>query len=132
MSITPTVAIKMAAPIERGQGIPEKHETEHGDLHRLRLDVGDRHHERAFVHCAQHECSGEDLGQRAEQDPRPIDRRRVRQAASARQRDRRKKQERERKTKQEADVGCANRAQRTGQLALQSRCGGSAQAPRQR
>ena len=104
--------------LQRGEMIAEKHETEDRGLDRLGLQIGRRHHERAVVHREQHQSGGEDLAERAEQQPGPERRRRPRHMVAGRDHHHGKEHQRERKAEQEADIGGAPGAERPRQLPL--------------
>ena len=57
--------------LQPGQVIAEEDEAEDRGLDRLGLQIRRRHHEGAVVHRDQHQAGGDDLAERAEQQPRP-------------------------------------------------------------
>ena len=103
---------------QRGEVIAEKHETEDRGLDRFGLQICRRHHERAVVHREQHQSGGQDLAERAEQQPWPERKRWPRYMVSGRDHHHGKEHQRERKAEQEADIGGAPGAERPGQLPL--------------
>ena len=100
------------------QVIAEKHEAEDRGLDRLGLYVRRGYHEGAVVHREQHQARGDDLAERAEQQPRPERRRRPRHMIAGRGDHDGEEHQRERKAEQEADIGGAPGPQRPGQAAL--------------
>ena len=98
--------------------IAEKYKAEDRGLDRLGLQIGRRHHERAVVHREQHQSGGDDLAERAEQQPRPERRVRPRHMVAGRGHHHGEEHQRERKAEQEADIGGAPGAERPGQLPL--------------
>jgi hypothetical protein len=57
-------SVALLPPATAGRNAEQRH------LHRLSLDVGDRHHERTIVHGGEHEGGRGDLRQRSVDDPR--------------------------------------------------------------
>jgi hypothetical protein len=98
--------------------VAEKNEAEQGDLHRLGLDVGDGDDEGALVHGGEHERGGEDLRQRADENPGHIDRIGRGQRDAACRRDEGQKNQRKGKAEQKARVRRADGAERAGEFAL--------------
>ena len=108
----------MAAAIAGVTASPRKTQAEQRDLHRLGLDVGIDHHERAVVHGGEHQRGGGDLRQRADDHPGPKGERRLRQALPERDHHAGEEDERERNAEQEAHMGRAHGAEPRGELAL--------------
>ena len=98
--------------------VAEENEAEQRRLHRLGLDVGIDHHERAIVHGGKHQGGGGHLRQRAEDDPGPKGRRRPRKTLPERDHHAGKEDEREWKPEQKTHVGRAHGAKPRGQFAL--------------
>ena len=66
ISTTPAVAIRIASAIGQRHLVAEEDQAEQRDLHRLGLDVGDGHDERALAHGGEHQRGGGDLRHRAD------------------------------------------------------------------
>ena len=77
ITMTPAVAIRIAAPDSSADFVAEEDQAEQRDLHRLGLDIGVSDHERALAHHRQHGRGGANLGQRAADHPEPEQRRRI-------------------------------------------------------
>ncbi len=70
VTTTPTVSrSRSPAPFSTREMIAEKNEAEDRGLDRLGLRISRRHHEGAVVHREQHQGGGDDLAERAEQQP---------------------------------------------------------------
>ncbi len=104
--------------LEPGQMIAEEHETEDRGLDRFGLEISRRHHERTVVHGEQHHAGAGDLGERAEQQPRPELGRRPWHVIAGHGDHGRKEHNRERKPEQEADIGRAPGTERPRQRPL--------------
>jgi hypothetical protein len=97
---------------------PRKPNPENRSLDRFGLQIRRRHHERAVVHREQHQAGGDDLCERAEQQPQPEGSGRPRDRIAGERDHKREKDQREREAEQETDVGRAPGAERSGQRPL--------------
>ena len=113
--------------LQQRQMIAEKDEAEDRGLDRLGLEIRRGHDEGAIVHRKQHQTGGDDLTERAEQQPRPEHRRRPRYGIAGHRHHDRKEDDRERKTEQKADIGRAPGPERPRQRPLHRIAGDLAQ-----
>ncbi len=102
----------------RRHGVSKKDRAEQRDLHRLGLDVGIDHYERAVVHGGEHQRRGGNLCQGAVDDPGPERERRARQALREGDHHPGEENERERRSEQEPHMGRAHCAEPGRELVL--------------